>query len=132
MAGSRTFVGHRANAELVPKFHVTLHVSHAALPTLTPMFRISVAYSMLTSTLHHMLLSHDFMFQFGVLSNGPVWKAENAAVGFDVLTTCQPSTVWCSRERLPAAAAQPAKVRQSCSATDLFYLQMFYSSQFLI
>jgi hypothetical protein len=38
-------------------------------------------------------------------------------VGFDVLTTCQPSTVWCSRERLPAAAAQPAKVRQSCSAT---------------
>jgi hypothetical protein len=46
-------------------------------------------------------------------SNGPVWKAENAAVGFDVLTTCQPSTVWCSRERLPAAAAQPTKVRQS-------------------
>jgi hypothetical protein len=38
---------------------------------------------------------------------------ENAAVGFDVLTTCQPSTIWCSRERLPAAAAQPAKVRQS-------------------
>jgi hypothetical protein len=34
--------------------------------------------------------------------------------------TCQPSTVWCSRERLPTAAAQPAKVRQSCSATDLF------------
>jgi hypothetical protein len=33
-------------------------------------------------------------------------KDENAAVGFDVLTTCQPSTVWCSRERLPAAAAQ--------------------------
>jgi hypothetical protein len=38
-----------------------------------------------------------------------------------VLTTCQPSTVWCSRERLPAAAAQPAKVRQSCSATDDYY-----------
>jgi hypothetical protein len=47
---------------------------------------------------------------------------ENAAVGFDVLTTCQPSTVWCSRERLPVAAAQPAKVRQSCSATDLLYI----------
>jgi hypothetical protein len=30
-------------------------------------------------------------------------------VGFDVLTTCQPSTVWCSRERLPAAADQPAQ-----------------------
>jgi hypothetical protein len=43
-------------------------------------------------------------------------------VGFDVLTTCQPSTVWCSRERLPAAAAQPAKVRQSCSATGFIYL----------
>jgi hypothetical protein len=38
-----------------------------------------------------------------------------------VLTTCQPSTVWCSRERLPAAAAQPAKVRQSCCATDYYY-----------
>jgi hypothetical protein len=38
-----------------------------------------------------------------------------------VLTTCQPSTVWCSRERLPAAAAQPAKVRQSCSAMDYYY-----------
>jgi hypothetical protein len=47
------------------------------------------------------------------VSDCPVWKAENAAVGFDVLTTCQPSTVWCSRERLPAVAAQPAKVRQS-------------------
>jgi hypothetical protein len=46
-------------------------------------------------------------------------------VGFDVLTTCQPSTVWCSRERLPAAAAQPAKVRQSCSATDLFFILFF-------
>jgi hypothetical protein len=42
-------------------------------------------------------------------------------VGFDVLTTCQPSTVWCSRETLPAAAAQPAKARQSCSATDYYY-----------
>jgi hypothetical protein len=39
-----------------------------------------------------------------------------------VLTTCQPSTVWCSRERLPAAAAQPVKVRQSCSATDYYYI----------
>jgi hypothetical protein len=47
-------------------------------------------------------------------------------VGFDVLTTCQPSTVWCSRERLPAAADQPAKVRQSCSATDLFIIYLFF------
>jgi hypothetical protein len=39
-----------------------------------------------------------------------------------VLTTCQPNTVWDSRERLPAAAAQPAKVRQSCSATDLLFI----------
>jgi hypothetical protein len=48
------------------------------------------------------------------------------AVGFDVLTTCQPSTVWCSRERLPAAAAQPAKVRQSCTATDYYYYYYYY------
>jgi hypothetical protein len=27
------FLGPRANAELVPKFHVALHASHAALPT---------------------------------------------------------------------------------------------------
>jgi hypothetical protein len=53
-----------------------------------------------------------------------VHRAENAAVGFDVLTTCQPSTVWCSRERLPAAAAQPAKVRQSYGATDLFIIYL--------
>jgi hypothetical protein len=42
-------------------------------------------------------------------------------MGFDMLTTCQTSTVCCSRERLPAAAAQPAKVRQSCSTTDYYY-----------
>jgi hypothetical protein len=48
-------------------------------------------------------------------------KLKNAAVEFDVLTTCQPSTVWCSRERLSAAAAQPTKVRQSCSDTDYYY-----------
>jgi hypothetical protein len=42
-----------------------------------------------------------------------------------VLTTCQPSTVWCSRERLPAAAAQSAKV-QSCSATDYYYYYYYY------
>jgi hypothetical protein len=49
---------------------------------------------------------------------------------YAVLTTCQPSTVWCSRERLPAAAAQPAKVRQSFSATDLFisFMQKLHPS----
>jgi hypothetical protein len=31
---SVVFLGPRANAELVPKFHVALHVSHAALPML--------------------------------------------------------------------------------------------------
>jgi hypothetical protein len=29
------FLGPRANAELVPKFHVALHASHAALPIVT-------------------------------------------------------------------------------------------------
>jgi hypothetical protein len=28
----RGFLGPRANAELVPKFHIALHASHAALP----------------------------------------------------------------------------------------------------
>jgi hypothetical protein len=31
------FFGPRANAELVPKFHVALHASHAALPMVTVM-----------------------------------------------------------------------------------------------
>jgi hypothetical protein len=53
-------------------------------------------------------------------------------VGFDVLTTYQPSTVWCSRERLPAAAAQPAKFRQSCSATDLFIFFYFYEMKVMM
>jgi hypothetical protein len=48
--------------------------------------------------------------------------AKAAVVSFALV--CQPSTVWCSRERLPAAAAQPAKVRQSCSASDLFILYL--------
>jgi hypothetical protein len=39
-----------------------------------------------------------------------------------------PSTVWCSRERLPAAAAQQAKVRQSCSATDYYYYYRYVTS----
>jgi hypothetical protein len=58
-------------------------------------------------------------------------ETENAAVGFDVLTTCQPSTVWCSGERLPAAAAQPAKVRQSCSATDKIYIYDLFIKLFI-
>jgi hypothetical protein len=49
-----------------------------------------------------------------------------------VLTTCQRSTVWCSRERLPAAAAQPAKVRQSCSATDYYYYIIVLETTFTL
>jgi hypothetical protein len=49
-------------------------------------------------------------------------------VGFDVLTTCQPSTVWCSRERLPAAAAQPAQGSSEPVAPriDFIYFYMLY------
>jgi hypothetical protein len=32
---SVVFLGPRANAELVPKFHVALHASHATLPIVT-------------------------------------------------------------------------------------------------
>jgi hypothetical protein len=53
-------------------------------------------------------------------------------VGFDVLTTCQPSTVWCSRERLPAAAAQPAQgssepvaPRDIYIVTHIFVLKLY-------
>jgi hypothetical protein len=41
---SVVFLGPRANAELVPKFHVA---SHAALPTVTSNFRLNVALPML-------------------------------------------------------------------------------------
>jgi hypothetical protein len=36
------FLGPRENAELVPKFHVALHASHAALQILTSKFRPEV------------------------------------------------------------------------------------------
>jgi hypothetical protein len=39
-----------------------------------------------------------------------------------VLTTCQPSTVWCSRERLPAAAAQPAQGSSEPVAPRIYLL----------
>jgi hypothetical protein len=56
-------------------------------------------------------------------------KAENAAVGFDVLITCQPSTVWCSRERLPAAAAQPAQGSSEPVAPRIYLLLLENTSQ---
>jgi hypothetical protein len=40
---SVVFLGPRANVELVPKFHVALHASHAALPMVTLKFRPNVA-----------------------------------------------------------------------------------------
>jgi hypothetical protein len=44
---SVAFLGPRANAELVPKFHVALHASHAALPLVTSKFRPTVGLQML-------------------------------------------------------------------------------------
>jgi hypothetical protein len=43
---SVVFLRPRANAELVPKFHVALHASHAALPMVTLKFRPNVAILM--------------------------------------------------------------------------------------
>jgi hypothetical protein len=53
-----------------------------------------------------------------------LFSAENAAVGFDVLTTCQPSTVWCSRERLPAAALQPAQGSSEPVAPRIYFIYL--------
>jgi hypothetical protein len=44
---SVVFLAPRANAKLVPKFHVALHASHAALPMVTLKFRPNVALPML-------------------------------------------------------------------------------------
>jgi hypothetical protein len=44
---SVVFLGPRANAELVPKFHVALHASHLALPMVKSKFRPIVALQML-------------------------------------------------------------------------------------
>jgi phosphoglycolate phosphatase-like HAD superfamily hydrolase len=42
------FLGPRANAELVPEFHVALHASHAALPmlalTISPYTNVTLAF----------------------------------------------------------------------------------------
>jgi hypothetical protein len=46
------FLGPRANAELVPKFHVALHASHAALPMVT----------LKTSPYTNVTLTFDFDF----------------------------------------------------------------------
>jgi hypothetical protein len=43
---SVVFLGPRANAELVHKFHVALHASHAALPMVTLKFRPNAALLM--------------------------------------------------------------------------------------
>jgi hypothetical protein len=40
------FLGPRENAELVPKFHIALHASYAALPMVTSKFRPTVALPM--------------------------------------------------------------------------------------
>jgi hypothetical protein len=59
---------------LVPKFHVTLHASHAALPILTSKFRPSVASPMLESKFHHMLPSQCLMSElwFQIECSGPL------------------------------------------------------------
>jgi hypothetical protein len=43
---SVVFFGPRANAELVPKFHVALLASHADLPIVTSKFRPNIALPM--------------------------------------------------------------------------------------
>jgi hypothetical protein len=55
----------RANYELVPKFHVALHASHAALLILTSKFRPSVASPMLESKFHHMQPSQCLISELG-------------------------------------------------------------------
>jgi hypothetical protein len=58
---SVVFIGLRANAELVPKFHVALHAPHAALTTLT--LKVS-PYTNVTLTFDF-LLDHLFMGDMG-------------------------------------------------------------------
>jgi hypothetical protein len=45
------FLDPRANAELVPKFHVALHASHAAILMVTSKFRPNIALAILVQTL---------------------------------------------------------------------------------
>jgi hypothetical protein len=54
------FLGPRANAELVPKFHVALHASHAALPMV--ILEISHCTNMTSKY-------EDLAFQVGGVSN---------------------------------------------------------------
>jgi hypothetical protein len=41
--GNQVLLDPRANAELVPRLHVALHASHAALPMVTSKFRPNIA-----------------------------------------------------------------------------------------
>jgi hypothetical protein len=57
---SMIFLGPRANAELVPRFHVALHASHAALPMVT----------LKISPCTNVTLTFDFDFQLDDLVHG--------------------------------------------------------------
>jgi hypothetical protein len=48
-----------------------------------------------------------------------------------VLTTCQPSTVWCSRERLPAAAAQPAQGSSEPVAPRIYFIYFYQNAVYV-
>jgi hypothetical protein len=47
------FLGPRANAEFIPKYHIALHDSHAALPLVTSKIRPIVVHPMLDQHFHY-------------------------------------------------------------------------------
>jgi hypothetical protein len=60
---SVVLLGPRANAELVPKFHIALHASHAALPMAT--LKISPCTKVTLSFDFDFWLDHPFMGDMG-------------------------------------------------------------------
>jgi hypothetical protein len=63
----KVFLGPRANAELVPKFHVALYASHAALPMVT--LKI-LPYTNVTLTLGWTTLFMGDMSEITLLKEG--------------------------------------------------------------
>jgi hypothetical protein len=65
---SVVFLGLRVNAVFVPKFHVSLHASHAALPVLTSTFRPHGTLPHVKIKISLLLPCQGFMSELGVVT----------------------------------------------------------------
>jgi hypothetical protein len=84
---SVVFLDPRANAELVPRLHVALHASHAALPMVTSKFRPNIALP----TLAPILLMQPLQRHINIYIYIPVKKTELTTGGIRCADHATPS-----------------------------------------